>query len=109
MEYLLLVCVETPFNPADPEELHRQTLAWVDEMDRTGVRLLGSRLRSATEARTVRIRENEVVVSDGPFAESKEKLGGFDVIKCADFDAAVEVASRHPMAKHGVIEIRELW
>ena len=57
----------------------------------------------------MRVREDEVLLSDGPFAESKEQMGGFDIVECADLDDAIEVASRHPVAKFGTIEIRPLW
>jgi len=69
----------------------------------------GARLRPGSEATTVRVREDEVLLSDGPFAESKEQMGGFDIVECADLDDAIEVASRHPVAKFGTIEIRPLW
>src|SRR5919107_2473961 len=50
-----------------------------------------------------------LLISDGPFAESKEQMGGYDVIECADLDEAIEVASKHPVAEFGVIEVRPLW
>jgi hypothetical protein len=56
-----------------------------------------------------RVRDGEVLLSDGPFAESKEQMGGFDLIECADLDEAIEVASKHPVAEFGVIEVRPLW
>jgi hypothetical protein len=57
----------------------------------------------------VQVRRGEVVLSDGPFAETKEQVGGFDLIDCRDLDEAIEVASKHPAAKFGTIEVRPLW
>jgi hypothetical protein len=56
----------------------------------------------------VRVRDDAVLLSDGPFAETKEQIGGFCLIDCADLDEAIEVASKHPAAAYGTIEIRPL-
>jgi hypothetical protein len=55
------------------------------------------------------VREEEVLLSDGPFAETKEWIAGYDLIECEDLDEAIEVASRHPVARFGSIEVRPLW
>ncbi|MGH3760097.1 YciI family protein [Actinophytocola sp.] len=109
MKYLLLICTEGPFDPADhtPEELDAQP--WVDELNRRGVHLTGDRVRPAGDATTVRVRAGETLVTDGPFAETKEQMGGFDIIECADLDEAIEIAARHPMAKLGMVEVRPFW
>jgi hypothetical protein len=73
------------------------------------VRQFGSRLRPVSDATTVQLRAGEVVLSDGPFAETKEQVGGFDLIECRDLDEAIEVASKHPAAKFGTLEVRPLW
>jgi len=57
----------------------------------------------------VRVRDGEVLTSDGPFAETKEQLGGFYLVDCKDLDEAIEVASRIPGAQHGSIEVRPIW
>ena len=85
------------------------TGSWVAEMDGRGVRLQGDRLRPVSEAATVQVRGGEVLVSDGPFAETKEQIAGFDVLECADLDEAIEVASRHPVARIGTVELRPFW
>lgn len=82
--------------------------SWVDEMTGRGIRLHGSALSYATEARIVRVRDGERLVSDGPFAETKEQVGGYDVIECADLDTAVEVAAVHPLASTATVEVRPL-
>jgi hypothetical protein len=106
MKYLLMICVEeTP----EVAEADANVEPWVREMDGRGVRLTGDRLRPPSEATTVRVRGGEVLVTDGPYAETKEQMGGFDIIECADLDEAIEVASRHPVARFGMIELRPFW
>lgn len=83
--------------------------AWTAEMDRRGVRLQGEPLRSVSEAATVRIRSGDVLISDGPFAETKEQIAGYDLIECASMAEAVEIASRHPTARIGTFELRQIW
>lgn len=90
-----------------PEEASPDS--WVEEMDGRGVRLHGARLRPVSAATTVRVRGDEVLLSDGPFAETKEQVGGYDLIECADLDEAIEVASKHPVARFGTIEVRPIW
>jgi hypothetical protein len=106
MRYLLMICGDET-TEVSPEEASAD--AWVEEMDGRGVRLEGNRLALTTDATTVRVREGDVLVSDGPFAETKEQIGGYDVIECADLDEAIEVASKHPVAKFGTIEVRPFW
>jgi hypothetical protein len=67
------------------------------------------RLRPQSQSFSVAVREGRTVVSDGPYAETKELIGGFDVIECASREEAVDVASRHPMARFGRIELRPSW
>ena len=69
----------------------------------------GDRLRYVSDATTVQVRSQEVLVSDGPFAETKEQIAGYDVIDCADLDEAIEVASKHPVARFGKLEVRPFW
>jgi hypothetical protein len=78
-------------------------------MDGRGVRLQGDRLRPVSDATTVRVRDDEVLMTDGPFAETKEQIAGYDILECADLDEAIEVAARHPMARYGAIEVRPFW
>jgi len=103
---MMLVCVDESVEVSEEEAL---PTAWVEEMDGRGVRQLGSRLRPVSDATTVQVRGGEVLLSDGPFAETKEQIGGFDLIECNDLDEAIEVASKHPGAKFGTIEVRPLW
>ena len=83
----------------DPALLGRS--GWADEMMRRGVFVLGEGLRPVAEATTVRVRGDEVLLPDGPFAETKDQIGGFNVVDCADLDEAIEVAAKHPAARSG--------
>ena len=62
-----------------------------------------------TDATTVRVRDGEVLTSDGPFAETKEQMGGFYLVECKDLDEAIEIAAKIPGARHGSIEVRPIW
>lgn len=107
MKYLLLICHDGQGYDATPEQL--DATPWAEEMDARGIRLMGNRTRESSDATTVRVREGALLLTDGPFAETKEQMAGFDVIECADLDEAVEVASKHPVAKYGMIEVRPFW
>src|SRR5271166_6923843 len=82
--------------------------SWLTEMEGRGVLLHGDRLRYVSDATTVQVRDRDLLVSDGPFAETKEQIAGYDVIECADLDEAIEVASKHPTAWLGTIEVRPI-
>lgn len=119
MKYMLLMCgEEAPEDsaartipaeaPGEPEEAC--WMPWAREMAARGVALLdGAQLQSSRTATSVRASGSEVLVADGPFAETKEQIVGYDVIECADLDEAIYAASRHPVAQHGgVIEVRPI-
>ncbi len=105
--YLMLVVAGGESDAAaagdhDPDE-------WVREMDSRGARRFGEVLHAPDDATFVQRRAGEVVVSDGPFAEAKEWVAGFDLLEVADLAEAIEVAAKHPMARGGLIELRPLW
>ena len=116
MQYLLLMCSDETAEQR-PEDDCRvpgpgadALAAWVHETEARGVRLLGgARLELGADVKTVRDRYGELLITDGPFAETKELVAGFEVIDCADLDEAVEVASRHPSARSGKIEVRRVF
>jgi len=83
--------------------------AWVETNDTRGTRVLGDRLRPITDATTVRVRGGQLLVTDGPFAESKEWIVGFDILECDTLDQAIEIAAAHPMAYQGRLELRPFW
>jgi len=86
----------------------RSLQAWNEETDARGVKLAGGRLESPAAARTVRVRDGEMLVTDGPFAETKEQLGGYYMVEAKDLDDAVAIASRIPSARFGSIEVRPI-
>jgi hypothetical protein len=108
---MMLVCVDetVELSPEEGARVGPATEAWVGEMEGRGIRLEGSQLRPVSDATTVQVRGGEVMISDGPFAETKEQIAGYDIIDCADLDEAIEVASRHPVATFGKIEVRPFW
>ena len=113
MRYLLLHCLDeaAKLDPDDDSDVpgspaEREQNAWDAEMAATGVKIGEGRLRPSAEARSVRVRDGEVLVSDGPFAETKEQVAGFNVLECASLDEAIEVAARHPTARIGTFELR---
>jgi hypothetical protein len=108
VKYMLLVCMseDVKLSPEEEAAVDRDTGAWVAEMDGRGVRLQGHGLRPVSDATTVRVRGGEVLTTDGPFAETKEQIAGFDLLECADLDEAIEVASKHPAARVGTVEVR---
>jgi hypothetical protein len=89
----------------DPAEFGRYA-SFNDDSSSAGVRRAGLALHPVSAATTVRLRDDEVLLTDGPFIESKEQLAGFYLLECADLDEAVSWASRIPGARHGAIEVR---
>jgi hypothetical protein len=114
VKYLLLVCMEEPPDPpletadeiAGWDDDAGEEMPWVAENDRRGTRLLGSQVSQPANASTVRVRDGEVLIADGPYAETKEWMAGFDIIECAGIDEAIEIAASHPVASFGMIEVR---
>ena len=116
MKYLLLVCWDTErmngqtepepgTAPPDDEE----GFPWVDDLQARGIWLTGDQLAPPRRPRSVRGRGGKKLVTDGPFAETKEAVGGFDLLECGSLEEAVEIAASHPLAEVGTIEVRPLW
>jgi hypothetical protein len=108
IRYLMFVCTDPAVDPREFDRIEPVD-PWVTEMDGRGIRRYGSELEPPGSARTVRVRDSRVIVTDGPFAETKEQIAGFDVLECADLDEAIKVAARHPMARLGILEVRPFW
>ncbi len=107
MDYLLFIATDTD---PEPGATGREGIEdWLAEGARRGIRKQGHRLRPIEDATTIRLRGGELLVTDGPFAETKEWIAGFDIIDCENLDDAIDYASRHPMARSGRIEIRPFW
>ena len=104
MRYMMFVCTDTePDTDPSPEP---DIEAWVAENDAKGRRIDGYVLAPTSAATTVRVRNGELLVTDGPFAETKEVIVGYDLLECADLDEAIEVARTHVMARRGRLELR---
>jgi len=104
MRYLMFICSDGETTPEKLATMRDSVPAWAEQT--TGVRLGGHALADPATAATVRVRDGETIVTDGPFVETKEQVGGFDVIDCADLDEAIEVAAKHPVSWFHMIEIR---
>ncbi len=111
MKYMLMFWVDESAEVMadDDAAMMIAVKSWVEQMTERGVRLYGGPLRSAGEAKIVHVRDGELLVSDGPFAETKEQIGGYDVVECAGLDAAIGVAAGHPLARTAKVEIRPFW
>jgi hypothetical protein len=110
MQYLMIHYVDENIELSRDEQakVDGALSAWIGDMARRGISRHGSRLRPPADATTVRVRGSETLVADGPFAETKEQIAGYDLIDCADLDEALEVAAGHPTAFLGAIEVRPL-
>ena len=110
MKYVLLICDDETRQPT-PEELGAdpRMRAWEADVESRGVLKAGARLRPVVDATTVRVREGETLVSDGPYAETKDFVGGFAVVECENLDEAIAIAAGHPYAQWGTVEIRPVW
>ena len=104
MRYALVVYREEAAVPGTEADQLAALNAFAREL---GDRLLdATRLRPAATATKVQVRDGGLVIADGPFAETKEQIGGFFIVECADLDEAIEVASKHPLARRGAMELR---
>jgi hypothetical protein len=113
MEYMLLIYSNEAGMQAVPkaqlEQVHGAYLAYTEALQKAGVMVGGGRLRPTATATTVRVANGKTNVLNGPYAETKEQLGGYYLIDAADLDAALAWAARCPGASHGTIEVRPIW
>lgn len=111
MRYALLICQDENAVISEEEQAARVAAftSLHDEMHARGVLLGGEQLRPTTTATTVQVWGGDVVIADGPFAETKEQIAGFYVIDCKDLDEAIAVAGKFPAAWFGTIEVRPVW
>jgi hypothetical protein len=112
MKYLCLAYEEESklagMSESDWEDLRNETLAYVEDLRQKGYLIVAHALQSVRTAATVRVRNQQTAVTDGPFAETKEQLGGFFLIEARDLNEAIQVASRWPSARLGSIEVRPI-
>jgi hypothetical protein len=115
MKYMLLMYWnqdDVPQTPQTPEAWSAARKPWDafgQELEAAGVLLSNSGLAPVSNATTVRVREGKTLLTDGPFAETHEQLGGFYLLQCQDLDEAVRWAAKIPMAPYGSVEIRPTW
>jgi len=95
--------------PAQREEVHAAYMAYTEAMKKAGVHAGGERLQPTSTATTVRMTGGKTEVLNGPYAETKEQLGGYYLIDVPDLDAALSWASRCPGASRGTLEVRPIW
>lgn len=106
MKYLLFIWADGLPAPEELAVMQREIPGWVEEMNGRGVRLLGRELDLPETAATVRVRDGETLVADGPFAETKEFVAGLNLLECADLDEAIAVAAKCPVSWFQALEIR---
>lgn len=103
MKYMMFVITDShPDTESDESDVE----LWVDELDASGKRVMGEVLQPQTESRVVRVRDGKRYVTDGPYTETTEVICGFDILDVDDLDEAIEIASQHPMARNGQLELR---
>jgi hypothetical protein len=110
MQFLLLIYTDDAMLDALPEgefdRRMRHCLHNADDLRSQGSLIESQQLEAAASAKSVRIRQGKLSVLDGPFAETKELLGGFNLIEAADYDEAVRIAATFPWAETGCVEVR---
>jgi hypothetical protein len=97
------------FSDDEKESMYATYRAFADEARDAGVLVAGAELGSTRDATTVRVRETETLVTDGPYSEVKEALGGYFVLECASDGEALDWAARIPGAEHGAVEVRPIY
>ena len=113
MEYLLMLYVDeagwSGLSEAQQQQGEAAYAAYAEALGKAGLLKGSNRLKSSTAATTVRIVDGKSQVLDGPYADSKEQIGGYFLIDVPNLDAAMSWAARCPAASHGVVEVRPIW
>lgn len=113
MKYLLMIygdeAAEAAMDPADMGQMLAAYGAYAEALREAGVMVGGERLRPVSDATTVRVRAGQSQVLDGPYADTREQLGGYFMVDVPDLDAALHWAARCPGASHGTVEVRPVW
>ncbi|MGA7871373.1 MAG: YciI family protein [Candidatus Binatus sp.] len=110
MEYMLLIygseAEGKKRSEAEGQQLFQEYMTFTQDLTKSGKNKGGAPLEPSATATTVRVRNGKTAVTDGPFAETKEQLGGYYLVEAKDLDEAISIAARIPGAKHGSIEVR---
>ena len=109
MKYLLLMFHDATEAPENSPELYQAWMDYMQEANAAGVMLANHGVAPGASATTLRVREGKALITDGPFAETHEQLGGFSLLECENLDEALRWAEKIPTARFGAIEIRPLW
>ena len=113
MQYLLLIYRNEAklinMTPEDRQKVSAEYGAYTQSIVQSGNFKAGDRLQPTTTATTVRVRDGKALTTDGPFAETREQLGGYYLVEAKDLDAAIAIAARIPGALFGSIEVRPIW
>lgn len=109
MQYVMVVRVDPQLAASRTDGGDDDPTDWVEEGTRTALRVEGGPLEDPGTATTVRVRQGRTIVADGPFVETKEIVVGYDLLEAPDLGTAVDYASRHPLARIGALEVREVW
>jgi hypothetical protein len=113
MQYLMMLYAdEAGFARVPPEQLQKVMAdfnAFTNEVKEGNVYVGSNRLRPVASATSVRVRDGKTLTTDGPFAETKEQLGGYYLLDCKDLDEAIEYAAKIPGALWGTVEVRPIW
>jgi hypothetical protein len=109
MKYLCLICAETVIegrSEAEAANLFQEYAEFTNRIKQSGHFIGANRLKPRETATTIRVRSGKVLVSDGPFAETKEQVGGYYLIDAKDLNEAIRIAAQIPTARHGCVELR---
>ena len=113
MQYLLMIYANeaeyAKIDPATLQKVFEEYGAFTQGIVKSGNFKAGDRLQPTTTATTVRIRDGKTLTTDGPFAETREQLGGYYLVEAKDLDAAIAMAAKIPGARYGSIEVRPIW
>ena len=108
MKYILLIYTDPTNERTDTEAMYAEYGAFAEDLARNGKMVAGDELTDPQTGTLVRVRDGERLVTDGPYSETKEHLGGYFVVEAADLDEAIGYAAKIPGARHGTIEVRAL-
>lgn len=113
MKFITLIytneSTDAPYGSPEADARMAGYMAFGEAADKAGIIRAGERLHPVAAAKTVRIRDGNTMNADGPFAETKEQLGGFYILECKDIDEAAAWAAKIPGAKDGSVEVRPIW
>jgi hypothetical protein len=110
MRFMLFVCAEPDLqlSPEDKATLPHEVEEWATALANRGIRLMGHVFEPVERAKTIRRRDGDLQITDGPVTTAEEPIAGFNLLECDTLEAAVEVSSAHPMARYGSLELRAI-